>query len=265
MSFTRSKRTAYAAGMGALLAGTAMKRFSGYGSRLRSRSAGQAYASRRRKGSYGYYVKRESAPPPRTAALCVNYAPGPFAMVYRTRQTVCQVIDETSATGFKDDVWYGNSVHDCDVSAGSLDANGYTKLANLYNDFKVYYSRCEVDVVNRDTNDPVYVTIIPNGFSNAYSIANRDAVMSQPYARTEIVVPESGVSSVTNEMTTKKIKGVRNLDDEAFKGIGAAVPTNLWYWHIVIANNTGDQALDVEYRVRITYLVDWSEISATIQ
>lgn len=175
-----------------------------------------------------------------------------------------KVYADTTAGGFHDIVWYGNSVYNCDILGGGLDGNGFAKLSGIYADFKVPYSKIEVDCINKDSDDPLYLSIVPNGFSAAYAVGNKDAVMSQPYVRTCIVTPESAVEAVTNQMLTTKIKGVRNLDDEGFKGGAATAPTHLWYWHIVLSNNSA-QALNAEIRIRVTYFVDWSELTAFVQ
>jgi len=123
--------------------------------------------------------------------------------------------------------------------------------------YKVNYSYIELGVVNNDTDDPLYITIIPTTYSNAIGVANAHSVASQPYAKTITVANQAGQAKISNGMASKLMFGVRNLDSVNFSAAYTSNPATMWYWHCIIWNNSGN-ALNVELNMKTKYFTEWT-------
>lgn len=163
----------------------------------------------------------------------------------------------STAGGFQDWVIRGNSIYDPDVAIGGEMAAGLDQMKNLYLNYKVSYSTCEVTAVNNDTDDPIYITIVPTTYSNAIGVANAYSVASQPYAKTITVANQAGQAKIHNAMSSKTMFGVKNLDSVNFQAAYNANPATMWYWHIVIWNNSTN-ALNVELNMKCKFFTELS-------
>jgi len=163
----------------------------------------------------------------------------------------------TTAAGFDDWVVRGNSIYDPDVSLGGETVAGLDQLKNLYLNYKVNSSYCDLTVINNDTDDPVHVVILPTTYSAQVGVANKNSAGSQAYAKMMTVANQAGQAKLSSFMSSKEMFGVKNLDSVNFSALCTANPATMWYWHIIIWNNSGN-ALNCETHMKVKYYTELS-------
>jgi len=159
---------------------------------------------------------------------------------------------DTTAGGIRDLVYSQNHIYDPYVGAGGQVVNGWSTMTQLYQRYKVTYSKVKVTGVNLDTDDPITLTILPNdasaGLSSTYDT-------SKPEARSIVISNQSGQGILVHGCSTKRSVGPIYKDsDLACSGTGG--PTCPLYWHIIV-RNVSAQALNMYMKVDIDYYVTW--------
>lgn len=177
-----------------------------------------------------------------------SYLPAEYNCIMR----YSEVWNDTTAGGIVDYIYRGNSVFDPYQGAGGSIADGYTQLSTLYGKYKVTYCKVFCTVVNNDSDDPVTLAIVPDTSTTAYTT---EAPFSAPCAKTQVVTNQVGKEVVFNEMSTKRMFGPEYNDSTACAAVGAN-PTNVWYWHIYLKNESTN-ALNLQLKVDIMYYTTW--------
>lgn len=220
-----------------------------------------SYSSRRRRPllRYGQSIARSSYAGTRYDKLV--YRRGTYLPTqYTTTLRFAAVNKLTTAGGAEDLVMRGNSPYDPYYDAGGTTAAGWNELAALYGYYRVSASSIKLTLVNHDTDDPVHVSLY--GFADPTD-ATTVTAFAQKGAKTGIVTAEKGSTVITNFTTTKALFGLGSQSDEAWTNT-AAVPSKQWFWHCVFKNYSTN-ALDLEYRVEISYNITFFELKTASQ
>lgn len=190
--------------------------------------------------------------------------PGLLPMRFTTNQVFNATGALTTAGGFYDWVFRGNSVYDPDATIGGTTASGFDAMSRIYTWYKIYSSTIQVTVVNNDSDDPIHISLIPNAISASYVVGDVNDIPAQPYCRDMIVTNQVGEGKLIHYAKTRALFSVRNIDDVAFDGTTTGNPTNQWYWHMVVSNRSTN-ALACEINIKISYKVTWYGLKALTQ
>lgn len=161
-------------------------------------------------------------------------------------------------------VMRGNSIFDPDQSGTGGQPLGHDQWNNFYFYYKVHASKCEATFISTSSNitsSGLIVGIHPELQTPAVTTTALD-ILQHPYAKTRIMGTASGNSAVrkfSNFFTTKKMFGVKDLDDNSFKAAFGTNPTNAWYWRIGAYPIDETSINDVRVIVKITYYVELVE------
>lgn len=160
--------------------------------------------------------------------------------------------------------WYqfrGNSVFDPNYTGVGQQPAGLDQLNGLYKNYKVYASKMKVEfVAGTSTTPPTICTVIPSDTSTGISALNVHSATLNPYSKHSYVVSSIGgaaVKSVQNYMTTKRIFGEQNIDDEDYGALITANPTNTWYWNVGVqsadqlSTSTGTMIMYITYYIEL--------------
>jgi len=180
--------------------------------------------------------------------------PGSFYMPEKLIHTMTYSSDwhETTAGGFVDWVYRGNSIWDPQFAAGGESAYGETVMAGIYLYWKVLSSRITVDFGN-ESADTITVAIVPTALSN--SLTDKEDVTAMPRCKYRLSNAGGPIGRVANMQNTAAMLGMKGYDENGLTGVHASGdPTNVWYWHVVFSNTTA-AALDAHVRLRIQFEV----------
>jgi hypothetical protein len=180
--------------------------------------------------------------------------PGPYFMPEKLFHTMAYGADwnETTAGGFVDWVYRGNSIWDPQFSAGGESAYGEVAMAGIYLYYKVLASKVLVEIGN-ESADTITCSIVPTALSS--SLTDKEDIGSMPRCKYALGNAGGPILRVTNQMATAPMLGMRGYDENGLTGThGAGDPINVWYWHVVISNTTA-QALSCHVRLRILFTV----------
>lgn len=158
-----------------------------------------------------------------------------------------------------------NSVFDPNPAVGGLAATGFNQWAGLYQQYLVYGSKINVQIIPRRSTDTNLFYIVPTlDTAPLWVNATSYRVEDQPYAKRQLI---EGYQMVTNNhrmkhyMTTKKIFGHKDsLEILEYGALTTTNPTAQWYWGLYSTTFgfnellTGTQQ-DVDASIIITYYV----------
>lgn len=154
----------------------------------------------------------------------------------------------------------GNSLYDPALASSTQQPLGYDQLTTIYAYYRVFASKITVTLWPNanDTTGKLMLTLVP-GFQSTAQASGYDYA-DQPHARTraDFFWYNPG-KKLSNFMTTKKIWGVSNIQDDKYYAANNASPTNIWYWHINI--NAVDGSTMTSTNRFMTKIVYWCEFS----
>lgn len=167
-------------------------------------------------------------------------------------------------TGVNDQVMRGNSPYDPDLSGIGRGCNGYTELAAIYQNYRVYAAKISVQfkAITDVTATGDYVAMIfIDRSTTAYTMSNVISRQGNPFNVTKMVNRYANGDTPTTLKAyrkTKHIFGESEIDDDAYSSSVSSNPVNSWYFHVIAAR--GDQssisaAPGVQMLIRITYYV----------
>lgn len=161
--------------------------------------------------------------------------------------------------------YYMNGLADPNPLVLTNPVQGFSELANLYNQFRVNGSKVELIISNMEAF-PVIVILIPSNFdmSSYVTSANQArTLMGNPYCKYKVLSAKGGIDKATIKsfMTCQKIAGTNQTRyDVDYTGIttgltGGTNPPKLLYWNVA-TYSLGGQAFTsagVLFDCRITY------------
>lgn len=167
-------------------------------------------------------------------------------------------------TGVLDTIFRGNGAQDPENGLGGIGCNGFTELAGIYQQYRVYASKCEVNVKSisdvTSTGD-FMMLLIPDRSPTSYGMSTVIARQGSPFATIKMVIRGGNGNTPTRLKAirkTKNIFGESDIDDDNYAAATSTVPANEWYWHLVAARQ--DQSSISAYpgicfSIRITYYI----------
>lgn len=147
---------------------------------------------------------------------------------------------ETTAGGFVTYAWKANSLYDPDAALGGLSANGWASLSNVYGRYCVLSASLAIEYVNNDTDDPVWIAVLPSRELAPLAGANKEYILSQPRCKYALVTNQAGAGNAVNFQITKDMFGFTTTDDVNLSAAYNADPASLWYFHTYIFNRSGN-------------------------
>jgi hypothetical protein len=180
--------------------------------------------------------------------------------VFINECTYADIYADTTAGGFVDWIYRGNSAYDPDYGAGGGRAIGFSQMSGMYGNYKVTASSAELTVVNNDTDDPVFMCLTPSTTATAFTIGDIEPIISRPRVKWTIAAQVQGSKKITHASTTKSLFDVKDLDEDTYGATVGANPTSAWYWHLTLFNKSGN-ALNCVWAMKIRYTVRWSALA----
>lgn len=187
-----------------------------------------------------------------------------------TRRTSMTTAGGSTAT----QVFTGNGLFDPDVTGVGGQPLGYDQWSAFYSRYRCLASSIEVNATTPDitTNDQgiISLVVVPSTLSSVFT--DIDAAASSPYGKLRIVNGLSGGAGpfrpISSLMETDVIMGVPKaavLSDDTLQSVTTSNPANPWYWHIVGQNTDGAAGVVIQLTVKLTYLVDFFDMSLLSQ
>jgi hypothetical protein len=164
----------------------------------------------------------------------------------------CADWHETTAAGFVDWTYRGNSIWDPQFAAGGESAYGEAAMAGIYLYWKVLSSKIMIEVGN-EAGDSITCALVPTALST--ELTDKEDITSMPHSTYRMGNAGGPIIRLSNSADTPAMLGMRSYDENGLTGVHASGdPTNCWYWHFVLSNTTA-AALDAHIRLRIEYQV----------
>jgi len=167
-------------------------------------------------------------------------------------------------TGVSDVIFSGNGAYDPVTGIGGKGCAGFTELASIYQQYRVYASKIVVHIKSLTdvtaTGDGI-VMLSPDRSSTSYTMSTMIDRQSTPFVQTGMINRyANGNQPLVMKCfrKTKNIYGESDIDDDNYAASTTGLPTNEWYWHLVIGR--GDQssisaAPGYQAIIKITYYV----------
>lgn len=176
-----------------------------------------------------------------------------------------QILIQNVSLPYYNYVFHGNSVYDPDSTGVGHQPRGFDQWSQFYKKYRVYASSIEVDFFQDQAAAAGLnnVWILPTSeepTSVTYGIVS---VGENPYSVTGSITPYvgNGTSRLKHYMTTKKMFGERDINDNLYEGSTGnfgtgANPPSLWYW--VVGGETTDVTVPIKVRAtaKVTYYVE---------
>lgn len=157
----------------------------------------------------------------------------------------------------------GNSIYDPDQTGTGGQPLGRDQWANFYNYYKVHGSKIEVTAFSLGTigSDLQVLSVTPD-ITVPTTTINAIDIIQHPYSKHTYVGSSAGgsaIKKVSNYMSTKKLFGRTNLDDDDFKSLMSANPSDQFYWRIQAVPIDETSTTDLRIMVKMTYYVEFIE------
>jgi hypothetical protein len=160
--------------------------------------------------------------------------------------------NETTAGGFIDWVYRGNSIWDPQFAVGGESAYGEAAMAGIYLYWKVLSSRITV-MIGNESADTLCVAIVPTALSN--SLTDKEDITAMPHSVYRLTNSGGPIMRLSGFMRTNTMLGMKGFDENGLTGVHASGdPTNVWFWHVVFSN-TAASAFNAHVRLKIDYEV----------
>jgi hypothetical protein len=162
------------------------------------------------------------------------------------------VWNETTAGGYVDWIYVGNSIYDPQTGVGGDSVYGETELGAIYTYYKVLESQVIVDAVNHDVDDELRVSVVPHVLSAA--LTEKADPLSMAGARTMVCQYGAKTAALSVSAQTMTMLNLTALTNEVTGTATAGNPSLMWYWHIIF-HNVSANALDASVTLRIRFRV----------
>lgn len=172
--------------------------------------------------------------------------------------------------GMVDIVYRGNNVYDPAFDLGGLGCVGFTQLASIYNQYRVFASKIEVrakSISDTTATGDSIMMIIPDRSGSDYTMSLMTTRQQSPHAVCKMLHRVADKAVILKQYRrTKDIMGVKEIDDDNYAApVTGTAPVDPWYWHVMVAR--GDQdSLSVypgyQYFIKITYYVRFEKRTA---
>lgn len=177
-------------------------------------------------------VRRSANKPTALLLRGVNVAPDEYICKLRYMQRITL---SPAAGAFATNIFRGNSCYDPDQTGTGGQPLGYDELSALYQKVEVNGSKIKIKAISTGSTNATSqhdIAIIPTLEAPSWS-AIEDG-KANPYA-VYAMMGNSNTRPITlsKYLSTKKIFGEVNPNDDNFSHNTAANPTNVWYWYVL--------------------------------
>lgn len=231
---------------------TYRRRYNNYRSKYSRYNKRKYY--RRKKRAYKPYVKKISTP---------SGVPD----IIRTKLKYAENKVLSDAVGGITTIqqYRGNSIYDPDLTGTGNQPMGHDQWAAFYSRYKVNACKINVQFLPRSNlagAGNILVAIIPTVLYTAVSSLTAIEIIQQPYVRyTYLTQGDGGKNSarLSSYMTTKKMFGLTNTDEDEYSASFGANPVNDWYFTIVALSADESSTMNVQCMVQLTYYTEFKE------
>lgn len=183
-------------------------------------------------------------------ALSICRCPGSAPDVMHVKLTYCE--NRTiNALGGGVYVYRGNSINDPDLTGVGHQAMGHDEWATLYRRYKVTGSKITVIGTTTDTGETPIYAVTP--MTQSAALGAFESYQEQEYSKMA-AVGRIGTGFIPNQtvnfMSTRRMRGIYEVDDEDYAALMGNNPTKEWFWHIAYAD-TGKSSADVTINISI--------------
>lgn len=164
----------------------------------------------------------------------------------------------TTTDQVTEQIFRGNSINDPDLTGVGHQALGHDWWKAFYSKYCVLACKIEVRYSSstQTSNSLTNFGIVPSLSSSAISSSDIDIYNEQPYAKYKITGgsnASSGKGYIKHYMTTKRMFGRRNIEDDVFEGTFDANPGSNWYWLVYCGTIDESSDIDMTFNVKLTY------------
>lgn len=207
---------------------------------------GRGRVTRRRKNYY-YNKKKMNRP---SYAIGKQLSGFPDVMIVKLAYTHEGVF--TPGVASAQLLFRGNGPYDPDVLVGGGQPLGYDQWANVYERYNVHASSCTITAlpINSAATGSYEIIVTPVNDTTTLSTPN-----DLPYAKSRYGghIGGGGITTIKNYMSTKKIVGEVDIDDEDYSASVGASPLRQWYWNITTNSLDGMTNINMYHKIRVVY------------
>lgn len=158
----------------------------------------------------------------------------------------------------------GNGPRDPLVAAGGTSANGWARLAALYDRYRCFGSTIKVMAFAPSSSSPIECVIHGSPNLTGYTTPLPYEIKELP--NTKFWFTQDGLALPTSQRTmylsTAKAAGRSHQEvkvDDAFQTVTTADPPDQWYWRFSAKNALTASPTTLNYYVEVTYYVEFFE------
>lgn len=213
----------------------------------KKRTYGRRRTKRRRKNKY------RAGPTIKTVRGLGTLIPDILRVKLRYSDT--KIFSTLGAGLLNNYVYRANSLQDTDFTGIGHQPYGFDQMSTWYSRYLVYGSKIQLKMINNSTLvDLVTVVLYPQ--LSASPQTNSVDSLEAPFSVNRIMGSDAEKAYIKNYMTTKKMYGVRRLEDDDGADV-TANPVNPWYWIIGVFDHAGNSAT-ITYSLQISFYVEFS-------
>ncbi len=151
--------------------------------------------------------------------------------------------------------WRGNGPYDPDFTGTGHQPRYFDQYAAIYNKYKVFASKIEIEMINGSGVAAAIFSVVP--LTETVSAINWTQMAELPRAKCSEILPVAAryPFKVTHQATTSEIIGLQQgqIKDEDYASTVTGVPSQVWYWNLLVSSIDALTIIGVSFRLRITY------------
>lgn len=154
-------------------------------------------------------------------------------------------------------VFRGNGPYDPEVSFGGHSPMYYNDYANLYRRYTCFGSKIQLDVLNKSSTSGAAIILSPSTDDFASGVFS--TVLEQPRSKIMRIIPIASRVSHRMKMYASTLQqlGIPKsaMYDDLVTSPVNNVPTNQWFWNLLIQNSNDTGSLSLSIILQMTYYV----------
>lgn len=162
----------------------------------------------------------------------------------------------------------GNSLYDPDYTTTGHQPAGFDEISALYKWYTVHASSIKVDLVPGATGVGVAsaeVAVIPTVNATDWTAVEPEVIRENQYGKMMIVSNGNGMPSMNHYMTTSKMLGRSDINQQTTGALVSANPEEGWFWHVVIQAVDEATTLDMYLYCTVVYYAEFSQRNKLLQ
>ncbi len=166
----------------------------------------------------------------------------------------------TGATAASFHAMRGNSLFDPDFSLGGHQPRGFDQYAAIYHNYQVFASKISYELRNNESSNEKGLVLHPTSTAPT-NLANPFHAVELPYYQGPKHLPGAAAVDAHNVkfkgyMTTKKIYGDKDLEEDEYGALVTTNPNKAWFWNLTWGDyNTavGVNSYNLSIYIKVTY------------